>query len=190
MIQETIVTSQDQHGLVHIAPMGIHRLADHHLIMPFKPSATLENIITTQTAVINYTDDVRIFAGCLTDRRDWPLLPAKQVIGHYLANALAHTEVTLERIEHEEQRAKLFCKTTTTVNHKPFEGFNRAQFAVLELAILVSRLDRLPWSKIQSELDYLSIGFDKTAGPREQEAWIWLMDAIEKFQLQLNKNNG
>jgi hypothetical protein len=182
MIQETLVTTSSLAGITHIAPMGIEVDADQIVIMPFKPSTTLENILATGSAVINYADDVRIFAGCLTGRRDWPLRSAERIIGHYLADTLAHSELVLEHIEDDPLRPKLFCKTLHSVNHKAFRGFNRAQFAVLEAAILVSRLDRLSWDKIEAELAYLQIGIDKTAGEHEREAWGWLMTAIEQHR--------
>ncbi len=178
MIQETLVTSQNTAGLVHIAPMGIHRDGDHFVILPFRPSATLDNLLATGVAVLNYCDDVRVFAGCLTGRRDWPVKPAVTITGSVLACALAHTELALLHIEDDDTRPKLFCKAVHTANHAPFQGFNRAQFAVLEAAILVSRLHWLPPEKIASEIAYLKIGLEKTAGPKEWEAWQWLMDTI------------
>jgi len=178
MIQETLVTSQNAAGLVHIAPMGIHRDGDGFVILPFRPSATLDNVLATGVAVLNYCDDVRLFAGCLTGRRDWPVKPAEAIAGSVLACALAHTELALLHIEDDDTRPKLFCKAVHTVNHAPFQGFNRAQFAVLEAAILVSRLQWLPAEKIASEIAYLKIGMEKTAGPKEWEAWQWLMTAI------------
>ena len=69
MIQETIVITQNSQGIAHIAPMGIHIEADAFIIQPFKPSATLNNLLETHTGVINYCDDVRVFAGCLTGRK-------------------------------------------------------------------------------------------------------------------------
>lgn len=183
MIQETIVTTLSVAGIAHIAPMGVHVEGDHFAILPFKPSVTLDNMRSNGGAVINYSDDVRVFAGCLTGRREWPLRPAEHIDGVYLADSLAHTELVLERIEDDELRPKLVCRAVHSVNHKPFQGFNRAQFAVLEAAILLSRLDRLPWEKIQSELDYLRIGLDKTAGEREREAWAWLMAAVDRHRL-------
>jgi hypothetical protein len=99
-----------------------------------------------------------------------------------LACALAHTELELKSIEEDATRPKLICKAVHTVNHAPFKGFNRAQYAVLEAAILSSRLDRLPMAKIEAEIGYLRIGFEKTAGDRELEAWGWLMAVIEKFK--------
>ncbi|MFA5983305.1 MAG: DUF447 domain-containing protein [Methylococcaceae bacterium] len=194
MIQETIVTTQSKSGQVHIAPMGIHvtRAADptasgfkldpQFIILPFKPSTTLDNLLETKLAVINYCDDVRIFAGCLSGHSDWPLKPAEIINGHVLTMALAHTEVELVRIEDDPSRPKLICKVLHTVNHSPFLGFNRAQFAVLEAAILVSRLDRLPLEKIHQELDYLRIGLEKTAGEQEWEAWGWLLARIDQHR--------
>lgn len=179
MIQEIIVTTKNCDGTAHIAPMGIHIDSGDIIILPFRPSTTLDNIITTKTAVLNYCDDVRVFAGCLTGRREWPVKPAERIAGAVLDCALAHTEIELVRIEEDTIRPKLFCKAIHTVNHAPFQGFNRAQYSVLEAAILISRLDRLPLEKITTELDYLRIGLEKTAGTRELEAWDWLMAIIE-----------
>jgi hypothetical protein len=185
MIQETIVTTQNSSGLAHIAPMGVHVSGDDFIILPFRPSATLNNLLESKIAVLNYCDDVRVFAGCLTGRRDWPLIPAEKIIGQVLKCALAHTEIELVRIEDDPTRPKLFCKAVHTVNHSPFRGFNRAQYSVLEAAILISRLTRLPIEKIESEIDYLRIGLEKTAGDRELEAWGWLMAVIEKFKAEV-----
>ncbi len=182
MIQETIVTSINAEGIVHIAPMGVHRVDDQFIILPFKPSTTLNNLLHTGSAVINYCDDVRVFAGCLTGRRDWPVTPAERIDGYYLTDSLAHSELRLETHQDDEIRPKLFCKAIHGVNHRPFQGFNRAQFAVLEAAILISRLDRLPREKIQTELDYLRIGLDKCGGDRERVAWAWLMEVIEQHR--------
>lgn len=181
MIQEVIITTQNSAGIAHIAPMGIHVNADELIILPFRPSTTLENMLDSKTAVINYCDDVRIFAGCITGRRHWPLQAAEKIAGQVLQNVLAHTEVKLLHVEEDPVRPKLFCQTLHSVNHAPFKGFNRAQYSVLEAAILVSRLDRLPLEKIQRELDYLTIGIEKTAGPRELEAWGWLMTVFEQY---------
>lgn len=182
MIQESIVVTQDDQSSVHIAPMGIHLTPEGLLILPFKPSTTLSNLIETGCATINYTDDVRIFAGCLTGRRNWPVSPCSQIQGHYLKNTLAHDEIELIDVEEDPLRPKLLCKIIHRVNHAPFIGFNRAQFAVLEAAILVSRLTMLSMEKINAELEYLTIGYQKAAGEREQEAWEWLMTEIALFR--------
>lgn len=182
MIQELIVTTQNKLGVTHLAPMGIHLHGDDIIILPFRPSTTLNNLLETRTAVLNYCDDVRVFAGCLTGRRDFALMPAEKINGSVLACTLAHTEVELVRIEEDDTRPKLFCKAIHTVNHAPFMGFNRAQYAVLEAAILISRLKMLPLEKIDSEINYLRIGLEKTAGDKEHEAWGWLMAVIDEYK--------
>lgn len=184
MILETIVTTQDPKGRPHLAPMGVHLWEDGMTILPFRPSQTLANLLATGMAVVNATDDVRIFAGCLSGRRNWPLVPAERIACPRLRDALAHTELKLVRVEEDPTRPRLFCRTVHQANHAPFRGFNRAQFAVLEAAILVSRFDRLPWEKIEAELTYLKIGLEKTQGPREKEAWAWLMEKIEHLKRQ------
>jgi hypothetical protein len=182
MIQETIITSIGTDGYTHISPMGIHVHGDDYIIMPFRPSTTSEHILSSGQAVLNHTDDVRVFAGCLTGHRDWPLTESHKVATKRLKYSLSHQELNLQRIDDHPQRPKLHCKVIYQQTHQPFSGFNRAQSAVLEAAILVSRLSMLPWQKINTELDYLKIGFDKCAGEREREAWGWLMHTIDQFK--------
>ena len=55
---------------------------------------------------------------------------------------------------------------------------------MIEASILVSRLHMLPWDKIESEINYLGIAIEKTAGPHEQLAWDWLMQRIAAFRAE------
>ena len=59
-----------------------------------------------------------------------------------------------------------------------FKGFNRAQLSVIEAAILVSRINILPISKIRKEINYLQIAIEKTAGKNENRAWKKLIKKI------------
>ncbi len=182
MILETIVTTLNSQGDPHIAPMGVHVEGEKFIVLPFKPSTTLNNFLETRVGVINFCDDVRVFAGCLTGRRDWLLKPTETITGNLLDCALAHSEIEIERIDDDAVRPKLYCKAVYTANHAPFMGFNRAQFSVLEAAILISRLNMLPLAKIESDLAYLQIGLEKTAGARELEAWGWIMQALAEYK--------
>lgn len=182
MIFETIVTTVAADGREHIAPMGVRYEGDQVVLMPFRPSATLDNILATGCAVLNLATDVRIFAGCVTGRRDWPTLPAEKIAGRRLAAALAHAELQLARLDDDPQRPVLHMARVWDASHAPFPGFNRAQAAVIEGAVLVSRLFMLPADKVDRELDYLTIAIDKTAGPDELEAWGWLLEAVERFR--------
>ncbi len=185
-IHEVIVTSLSENGQAHSAPMGISEVNGHFLIQPFKPSATYDNLKRHRQCTINYTDDVRVFAGSLTGRRDWPTLPCNAIDGFYLENALAHTELELVEFEDGDPRTRFSGRVVGEYNHSPFRGFNRAQSAVIDAAILVSRLGILPVEKIQQEIAYLTIAIDKTAGSRELEAWGWLMAKIQDAGIELN----
>jgi uncharacterized protein len=182
MIRESIVTTLGPDGTPHIAPIGVIVEAEGLVIAPFRPSATLDNLIARRHAVVNYTDDVRVFAGCISGKkRDWPVRAAERVNGVVLEAALAHEEVELAELREDAQRPRLLCRTVHAVNSAPFRGFNRAQSAVIEAAILASRLSLLPRDKVEREIAYLSIGIEKTSGPREREAWGWVMHMIESY---------
>ena len=187
MIQEIIVTTENEDGSTHVAPMGITDEEGLIQIAPFKPSATLENIQRNKTAVVNRIDDVRVFAGCLTGRKEWPLVPTEKIEGQRLEAALSHVELELESVKDDELRPRFYMKPVLERTHSAFKGFNRAQSAVLEAAILVSRLNMLPEEKINQELEYLTIAIEKTAGENEKIAWQWLMDKIEAFRQQEEK---
>lgn len=181
MIFETIISSINSQGDVHVAPFGIQIQDGLVVISPYKPSVTLNNILTTQYAVMNLTDDVRVFSGALTRRQAWTLMPAEKITGYRLADSLVHKELKLVKVQEDALRPQLFLEVLHVVQHRPFQGFNRAQAAVIELAVLVSRLQMLPKDKVLSELNYLQIAIDKTAGERELQAWRWLAEKIENF---------
>lgn len=180
MIRETIVTTVDHSGAVHIAPLGIIADGEHWVIAPFRPSRTLNNLLEVPHAVANHVDDVRIFAGCLTGRHDWPTADTDGPVPR-LDAAIAHWELAVESVVEDPQRPRFRTRLVRAVSHAPFAGFNRAQAAVIELAILSTRLDFLPREKVSRELAYLTIAVEKTAGPREAEAWGWLVKKLRDF---------
>ncbi|MGH1418147.1 MAG: DUF447 domain-containing protein [Hyphomicrobiaceae bacterium] len=183
LIAETIVTTSSKNGDVHIAPLGlIETEGGRWTIAPFKPSRTLDNLRDVPFAVANHTDDVRVYAGCLTGRRDWAVRKADDVPGGVLESALSHWELAVEDVIEDDVRPRFVCRIAKVGNHAPWTGYNRAQAAVLECAVLVSRLKMLPAEKVESELKYLEISIEKTAGPREEEAWSWLMERIEAWR--------
>ncbi len=177
-IFETVVTTVDPDGTPHMAPMGVRYQAAQVVLMPFKPSTTLANVLATRTAVLNLVLDTRVFAGCVTGRRDWPLVPAEQVAGMRLQAALGHVELALDSCTEDAERPLLRMARVHEATHAPFVGFNRAQAAVIEAAVLVSRLHMLPAEKIDREMAYLQMAIDKTAGEGEREAWAWLQAAV------------
>lgn len=189
MIFETIVTTTNADGSPHVAPFGVRERDGMVLIAPFRPSASLDNLLRGRCAVLNLTDDVRIFAGSLTGRRDWPVQHAERIDGWVLEGALAHRELELAEIGDDATRPELLFRVVHERTHAPFRGFNRAQAAVIEASVLVSRLHLLPAEKIDAELKYLAIAIEKTAGERELQAWGWLMEKIENFRAEQAGSN-
>jgi uncharacterized protein len=176
VIREAIVTTVNRLGEAHLAPLGLISEEERWILAPFHPSTTLENLRQAPFAVANFTDDVRVFAGCLTGRRDWPLAPASVIGAPRLAATLAHLELVVVEVRENEKRPRFVCRVAHGASHAPFQGFNRAQAAVIEGAILVSRLHLLSQADVETELARLEIIVGKTAGAAEAEAWGWLKD--------------
>jgi uncharacterized protein len=183
MIRETIVATIDAEGKPHLAPLGLTAEGAFWTLAPFHPSTTLENLRISGEAVANLTDDVRVFAGCLCGRRDWPLAPARLVKTPRLRDTLAHMELKVAELRDVPLRPRFVCRVVHQETHAAFRGFNRAQHAVIEAAVLVSRLHLLPRAEIEPELARLEIVVGKTAGADEREAFGWLLDkAAQHFR--------
>ena len=131
-------------------------------------------------ACVNYTTDVRVFAGCVTRRRrDWPVVAAERIDGWRLAGALAHSEVEVAEVVEDELRPRFRCRAVHEASHAPVP---RASTAPRRRC-----WRRRSWSractccrreKVEQELGYLAIAIGKTAGEPEREAWGWLMAAM------------
>ncbi len=186
-INEIILITESEDGSPYIAPFGVRERDSLILIAPFRPSTSLNNLLSGRRATINTTDDVKVFAGALTGRRDWPVNKTESAF--ILESALSYKVLSLENIEDDEQRPNLYFRVLEEQNLKPFQGYNRAQAAVLELCVLVSRLQMLPMEKIASEIEYLRIAIEKTAGDHELEAWGWLVEAVENHRAMQTGDN-
>ena len=110
-----------------MAPLGLIADGEGWIVAPFRPSTTLDNLIAVPFAVANHVDDVRVFAGCLTGRRDWPAAPADEVPVPRLAVALAHMELAVDHVGDDAERPRFHCRVLSHRSHAPFAGFNRAR---------------------------------------------------------------
>jgi hypothetical protein len=170
VIIETIVTSVDDECRVNCAPMGVEWGDETIVLKPFIDTATYRNLIATRAAVVNLTDDVRVFARAAISNPEYPTRPAAVVRGVVLADCCSWREVEARSIDSTPPRSRI----ETTVVHRGFNrefiGFNRARHAVLEAAIYATRLHLLDRAFIESEMARLQTIVDKTAGDREREA--------------------
>ena len=191
MIHEVIVTTISNEGIVHIAPMGIRFIDKQVIISPFKPSTTLNNIMGNNIATINFIDDVRVFAGIVSrHKKDWELSARTDLeIVPNLTLTNTFYNVTVNEYQEDDKRPNIICDIKDSAILKPFLGFNRAQFSIIEAAVLLSRLGMISIEKIDREIEYLKIGIDKTAGPHELEAWGWIQDKILSYKKDSKTSN-
>ena len=182
-VRETIVTTRNENNTIKVSPLGVYIENDILKIKPFKPSISLDNILRNNSGVINYIDDVRIFASCITKKNiNIEFVETNKINCARIKNSISHTEFIVKKVEHDDSRPTIICQTVNEEIHKMYYGFNRAKAAVIELCILASRLGIIDDEKIKDEIKYLKISIDKTAGEPELEAWNWLIEYINSYK--------
>ncbi len=174
-ILEAIVTTTREDGSVNIAPMGprVDDQFDALVLRPYQTSETFANLARTRTGVMHVTDDVELFARAALTRWDVPppMRPAEAVQGHILESACRWYAFQVERIDDQREPAEVHCRVVDRGRQRDFFGFNRAMHAVIEAAIVATRIAYLPADEIRRHLDHLTVLVEKTGGPRERTAF-------------------
>ena len=178
MIVETIVTTVDSQGAINFAPMGVEWGEETIVLKPFLETTTFRNLSATGSAVVNLTDDVMLFAQGAIASPQFPATPASAVRGVVLDAACSWRELEVLQIDATPPRSRIDTRVVHRGVRREFIGFNRARHAVLEAAILATRIHLLPAEQIRDEFARLQIIVDKTAGPREQEAMALLTQYV------------
>jgi len=182
MILEAIVTTINEDGSTNISPMGPSVTADlsQFVLRPFDTSTTFANLKRARSGVMHVTDDVLMFArSAIGDKpTEARTKTAEKVEGKILLDACRYYEFGVDFIDETGPRMSLNCQTLSSGRLRDFWGFNRAKHAVIEAAILATRLDFLPRSEIEQSMMRLQTIVDKTAGPQEMEAMNLIADFI------------
>jgi hypothetical protein len=178
MILEGIVTTRDSDGAVHVAPMGpiVDESFSKLRLRPFKTSQTYSNLKRAGFGVFHVVDDVLLLArsavGSLAATP--PTFPAEKVPGDVLADCCRWYEFEVRELDDSHERAEMLARVIHTGRRREFFGFNRAKHAVLEAAILATRVHLIAREEILSELNRLKPAVSKTGGPAEIEAFALL----------------
>jgi hypothetical protein len=175
MIVETVTTTINLDGTVNCAAMGVEWGDAEIVIKPYRATRTLRNLERSRAAVVNLTDDILLFTQAALDDPHPPTRPADVVDGAVLADACSWREVEVEDIDASGPRARVTARVVGRGHGREYIGFNRACHAALEASILASRVRHLPAEEIRAELERLAVLVDKTAGPREREAWEYVL---------------
>jgi hypothetical protein len=131
--------------------------------------------------VFHVTDDVLLLARAAVGQLETqpPTFDARCVAGRILADACRWYELRIAEIDDSAERVTMTADIVDRGTSREFFGFNRAKHAVIEAAILATRVEFLPHDEILAELDRLASPVEKTAGPQETEAFAFLTQYIQ-----------
>lgn len=183
LILEGIVVTVDKAGQPNVAPMGprVDRNVMRLVLRPFRSATTYHNLSATGCGVFHVTDDVLLLAraaiGGLFE------LPAMETVPEIacprLADACRWWAFRVSSLDDSAERTTIECQILKSGEGRPFFGFNRAKHAVLEAAILATRVGILPADDIRREMARLAIPIEKTAGDQEREAWRVVQEFVQ-----------
>lgn len=182
MILEGIVTSLNAAGELNVAPMGpiVDESLTSFVLRPFQTSRTYRNLKERPCGVFHVVDDVLLLAkaaiGRLTDEPQ--TLPTERIVGRVLADACRWYEFEVDELDDSTERTTIKARVVHVGRLRDYFGLNRAKHAVVEAAILATRLHLLEPSAIRQQLDWLRIPVQKTAGARETAAFALIEDFV------------
>lgn len=183
MILEGIVTTLNGDGSPNVAPMGPrveNAACERFVLRPYRTSTTYLNLKRHGEGVLHVTDDVLLLAraaiGVVTDE---PSRPAERINGRVLLNACRYHEFRVLSIDDRDDRVTIQAETVGTGHLRDFFGLNRAKHAVVEAAILATRVAFLPRDEILAEYARLSVLVDKTGGDPEHQAFAFLRQHVQ-----------
>jgi hypothetical protein len=184
MILEGIVTTLLPDGEINIAPMGpqVTPAMDRLVLRPFRTAHTYQNLKSHGEGVFHVTDDVLLLArtavGNVTPLP--PMMPARHVRGWVLLGACRYYEFRVVSVDDREERSRFETLVVHSDRLRDFVGFNRGKHAVLEAAILATRISILPLSEIEAEFRKLRVVVEKTGGAQEKEAFAFLTEHLDR----------
>ncbi len=179
-ILEGLVSSTRADGSPHLAPMGpeVEGSMDRLVLKPFQTSTTYQNLKRSGRGVFHVTDDVEQLArsavGMLEPAPRWLGDAASPQGDWILADACRWYAFRIRSIDDRQERVRMEAEVVETGRLRDFCGFNRARHAVLEAAILATRVDWLPEDEIFAQLERLRPLVEKTGGVAEERAWAFL----------------
>jgi uncharacterized protein len=175
MILEGLVTTRDAEGHVNLAPMGpiVDQSMSRLLLRPFQTSRTFQNLKEHPQGVFHVVDDALLLAQAAIDRIDpFPeTSPAEMIAGDVIQSACRWYEFTIESFDDRSDRAELTAQVVHSGRIRDLFGFNRAKHAVVEAAILATRVHLIPRAELLQSFETLRPAVTKTGGPREAQAF-------------------
>ncbi len=180
MIIETILSTLDENGNPNFAPMGLVWGDEFITVRPFRNTCTCRNLLSSGYGVANLTDDVRAYVECGLYEEILPGFPAKVVPGVVFQGACSWREMAVISRGGSDDRAELRCRVMHKGRQKDFLGFCRAGNAVIEAAILATRLGLFDRATVAERLIQYGEIVDKTGDENEKQAFQLIRDYVQK----------
>lgn len=182
MILEGLVTTLDLNGTPHVAPMGpiVDDQITRLVLRPYRTTRTFRHLFRTRQGVFHVTDDVELMALAAIHRLENmpPVTPAQGIEGVILRDACRWYAFRVTRLDDSNYRARIECQVVANGRIRDFIGFNRAKHAVVEAAILATRLPLLDPQQVHADFQRLAVIVEKTAGEPERRAFQHLQQFI------------
>lgn len=182
ILLEGIVTTLDADGSPHVAPMGpiVDDGFQHLLLRPFRTSHTYANLKRTGVGVFHITDNVELLARAAVGRLDQPppIFSCDAVEGVILADACRWYAFRIDSLDDRTDRTQIMAKIVDHGHLREFLGFNRAKHAVLEAAIIATRIGLLEPDFIRCEFERLAVLVEKTGSQQEHRAFHFLRSHV------------
>ena len=181
MILEAIVTTLNDDGTLNVAPMGLRVETDlrEFTLRPFRTSRTYHNLKARREGVLHVTDDSLMFAlGAIGELPEPATEPAERVRGRVILDVCRFAEFLVRDVDDRDDRTLMLAETVREQSVRDFFGFNRAKHAILEAAIMATRVDWIPLRRIRRDFRRLGEVVGKTGGPNELVAFRRLSDHV------------
>jgi hypothetical protein len=174
VILEGIVTTINEDGTTNISPMGpiVEPDMTRFRLRPYRTSTTYANLKRTGHGVLHVTDDVLLLARAAIGfvEPEPPLLDSAGEQCRVLADACRWYAFRVTTLDDDQERTDIAVEVTDSERLRDFFGLNRAKHAIVEAAILATRVAFLPAQQIAEEMGRLAVLVEKTGGPAEHEA--------------------
>lgn len=192
MIIEGLCTTTNPDGSVNIAPMGpvVNEELTSFLFRPFQSSQTFQNLKSTRCGVFHVTDDVGLIARAAIDLLDEPLAlqPAQTIQGSVVSSACRWYEFEVISIDDSQPRSEIQTELKHVGWLRDYWGLNRARNAILEAAILSTRLHLLDPQDVSRQMQQLEIIVEKTANFNDQETFQLIKSHLHAFNAKTPKH--
>jgi hypothetical protein len=187
VILEGIVTTVSPEGVLNIAPMGpkVEPAMRRFVLRPYRTSTTYRNLKAHGEGVLHVTDDVLLLARTAIGAAvEAVTRPADVIAGRVLVDTCRYYEFRLVDVDDRDERTTLVAETVAEGRVRDFFGLNRAKHAVVEAAIVATRVSLLPLEQVFADIQRLAPLVEKTGGPAEHEALAVLKQYLEEIARQ------